>query len=649
MNKKPIVNAILIVLSLLMVGTMALQFAPGGTQTITQMVQGEQGTPAIKVNGQTITAEELREIQTNNPSPFAGQGPALDDDFRTLLISQVIRQELMTQAASDIDVTRADVDAEVTEVRESQGLTDDAAWTDALQRVGLSDSEYRKQVRDGLAIQRKTEQIEAETPEATAEEMQMYYDLNPTLFQTQGRFKGRQLVVDDEEKAAALLAQAREGANFEELARENSLVGAENGGALGALDERGALQAVESLVLPDEVAGAVDSLPAPGLTEVIPSGGQFYIVQVEELLPAETKPYAEVQAEVKEALEESKKRGAVERFMDEQMAGAKIEVVDQEWAYTDPTVAEVGGRSVPYSEVVGRVMQNQQLMMMMQSMDPAQVGEMINTMLKPSVVQQLIQEYAAPSIVEKEGIPVVGTRQDLVSGLIAYGGRDVEVTDEELRAAYDERQDQFATPASAVVSEATFPTREEALAFRQDWQGGDFTPAATKAGAIVSERGQIGPDTDVLEPSVLQAIFEGDLRDVDDVSLSNIVEASDGWKVVAVTELQPGEVLPFEEVRAGLESSLFNEKQASKGEEFVTAQVAALKPVDHLADVLAAQRERVGADEAAPAEGAPPADGAAAPTTDEGASEGEAAPAEAVPAEGTEGAAESAEPATATE
>ncbi|MFC6617169.1 hypothetical protein [Deinococcus radiophilus] len=73
MNKKPIVNAILIVLSLLMVGTMALQFAPGGTQTITQMVQGEQGTPAIKVNGQTITAEELREIQTNNPSPFAGQ------------------------------------------------------------------------------------------------------------------------------------------------------------------------------------------------------------------------------------------------------------------------------------------------------------------------------------------------------------------------------------------------------------------------------------------------------------------------------------------------------------------------------------------------------------------------------------------------
>ncbi|MDO4263587.1 MAG: SurA N-terminal domain-containing protein, partial [Deinococcus sp.] len=130
MNKKTGLNALLIVLALLMVGGMALQFLPGdGAKTITNAVRGEQGTPAIRVNGKAITAEKLQSIQDNNPSPFTSQGKALQDDFRTFMISQVVRQELMAQAASDINVTREDVNAEVTKVREQNSLTDDAAWT----------------------------------------------------------------------------------------------------------------------------------------------------------------------------------------------------------------------------------------------------------------------------------------------------------------------------------------------------------------------------------------------------------------------------------------------------------------------------------------------------------------------------------------
>ncbi|GHF99659.1 peptidylprolyl isomerase [Deinococcus piscis] len=628
MNKKTGLNALLIVLSLLMVGGMALQFLPGDSaKTITNAVRGEKGTPAIRVNGKTITAEELQKIQDNNPSPFAGQSKALQDDFRTFMISQVVRQKLMAQAASNINVTREDVNAEVTKVREDNKLTDDAAWTDALQRVGLSDSEYREQVKEGLAIERKNKEIEAAVPAATEEEMKTYYDLNPTLFQTEQRLKGRQIVVADEDKARELLTQARSGADFADLAKKNSTEGAETGGALGALGEGGALQAVEPVVLPEEVAAAVQALAAPGLTDVVASGGRFYIVKVEELLAPETKPYDTVKEEVKSALETSKKRGAVEAFLDEQVAAAKIEVVDPAWKYEDPTVAEVGGRAIPYSEVVGRVMQNQQLMMMMQSMQGDQLSEMINGMLKPSVVEQVIQEYAAPSIVKAENIPVVGTRQDLVSGLIAYGGRNVKVTDEELRAAYQERQQQFQTPASATVSEATFPSREQALAFRQDWRGGDFTQAATAAGGIVSERGTVQGDTDVLEPSVLQAIFEGELRAVGSTSLTNIVQASDGWKVVSVSDLQQSRVLPLDEVRAGLESSLFNEKQAAEGEKFLSSKVAALKPVNKLDEVLAAQKARVGVDAPADASGAQTTSGAAtsgAQTTSGAASSGAA-------------------------
>ncbi|WP_261663601.1 peptidyl-prolyl cis-trans isomerase [Deinococcus sp. Marseille-Q6407] len=646
MNKKTAVNALLIVLSLLLVGGMALQFLPGdGAQNIMNSIRGEKGTPAIRVNGKAITAEKLKSIEQNNPSPFKAQGGVLQDDFRTFLISQVIRQEVMTQAAGDINVTRQDVDAEVTKVREDNKLTDNAAWTDALQRVGLSDSEYRQQVKEGLALQRQTEEIEKSAPAPTEDEMKTYYDLNPTLFQTEQRIKGREIVLDDQAQAQKVLAQARGGADFAELARKNSKEeNAASGGALGALGEKGALQPVETVVLPDEVAKAVQSLPSPGLTEVVASGGRFYIVKVEELLPPQTKPYEQVKADVKTALEKSKKAAAVEQFMDQQLAAAKIEVVDPAWKYEDPTVAEVNGKKIPYSEVVGRVLQNQQLMMMVQGMNGGQLGDMVNGMLKPSVVEQLIREYAAPTIVQQEGVKVVGTRQDLVSGLIAYGGRDVKVSDQELRKAYEEGKAQFQVPGSAAVSEATFPSREQALAFRQDWQGGDFTKAATKAGGIVSERGTIHPDSDTLDPSVLQAIFEGKLRAVGDTSLTDIVQAKDGWKVVSVADLQPGRVLPFDEVRNTLETSLFNEKQGTKGEEFLSGKVAAFKPVNHLKEVLDAQKARVAAEAPATASGAATS-GAATSETTSGAAASEAAttPAEnesasgaqAAPAEGS--------------
>ncbi len=596
--KKKSTNIIIFVLALLLIGGMALQFLPGGGgQQVINSIRGEKGTPAIRVNGQAITAEHLKEIEKSNPSPFTGDAK-LNDDFRTFLISQVIRQEVMRQAAKDINVTREDVNAEVDKVRENGNLKDDAAWTDALQRAGISDSEYREQTRDSLAMQRKMDEIQANVPAPTAEEMRLYYDLNPTLFQTEQRIKGREIVVDNEDKARELLKKARSGTDFAALARENSLENAENGGALGALGEGGALQAVEPVVLPKEVAAAAVAVSAPGITDVVSSGGRYYIVQVEEVLAPQTKPYEDVQGDVKTALENSKKAAAAEKFLDEQLSQANIEVVDPAWKYEDPTVAEVAGQNIPYSDVVGRVMQNQQLMMMMQSMDGQNLEQVINGMLKPSLVDQLIREYAAPSIVQQEKIPLVGTRADLASGLVAYGGRDVKVTDTDIKKAYQDNITQYQTPASATVSEAIFPNQEQAEAFRRAWQGGDFSHDATQAGGVVSERGTVDPSSGALSPQAAEAVFGDKLRAVGAVSLTVPVQMAGGWGVLAVSDLQPSRTLPLDEVRQSIETELFNQKQAAAGEEFLSAKVEALKPVNHLKEVLDAQAARVPSDAA---------------------------------------------------
>ena len=49
----------------------------------------------------------------------------------------------------------------------------------------------------------------------------------------------------------------------------------------------------------------------------------------------------------------------------------------------------------------------------------------------------------------------------------------------------------------ATLDEASFKDKNQAAAFRTDWNGqGDFVAAASKAGGTVSERGQVSPAPD---------------------------------------------------------------------------------------------------------------------------------------------------------
>lgn len=601
-------NALLVmmgILSLLMVGGMAFQFAPGGPTELAQQFRATRGTPAVTVNGKPITAEYLAEVERSQPFPLAAS-PQLNDDYRIFILEQVIRQELLKQASADIQITRQQVADEVKKVREQQGLTDDKAWTNALAGAGMSDHEYRQQVKDRLAATQRTEQIQATVPAPTDEEMKMYYELNPTLFKSRDRIKARQIVTRTEAEALAAMEQLREGADFDAVAKEKSTRYDQSGSAVGALGEGGALQAVESVVLPAEVASEVDKLHAPGRIGPVASGGMFYIVSVEELLPAETRSFDSVKEEIQTALKASKNNAALEKFLDEEYAKATIVSVSDQWPYINPTVATIEGQNVPYSEVVSRVMQNGQLMAMAQGMPPEQVAELVNSMLKPSLLDGIIEEYAAAIVAEREKLPLVGNRPDLKGGVIAYGGRDTSVSEDELKAAYEERRSQFETLPSATIAEATFKSREAALAFQRDWKGGDFTKDASKAGALVNERGDVSPSDGLIDESLMQAIFSGDLRQAGDVMLSAAVEATDGWKVAAVSNLQRAEVLPFADARSILQQSLFQEKQAAAGEGYLAKQTESMKIERMLDKVLAEQAARV---PAAPAETAPAASG----------------------------------------
>lgn len=614
MNQK-VSRGILLVLAVVLLIGMGYQFMPGMNGL---NLGGQKGTPAFTVNGQTVTVEELETMRRGNQVLSSTDTGVMGDDFKTYMVANAIQRKLVEQASSDIKVSRADVNAEVDKVRESNNLKDNKAWTDALQGAGLTDASYREQVRQGLTIQRKADELKKTAPAATEAEAKLYYDLNNDKFMSDPRIVGRQIVLTDEAKAKALLTQLKAGADFAKLATENSTDADTKGrgGALGAL-ENGSPRPVAQVALPAEVGAAAFALPSPGLTDVIKSGGKFYIVKVEKLVPPSVKPFEEAKVDATTAVTEQKQNATLEAWVKGLEKDVKVEFKDANWKVTDPTVATVSGQNIPYSELLNQVVPNDQVASILQQMPAETAAQLVNGMLKPQIVQQLISGYAAPVIAKKLNLALTGNQQQMVAGLVAYGARDVKVTDADIQAFYTQNIKQFESPASATVNEASFKDKNQALAFRTDWKGtGSFTQAATKAGGTVSERGAVtNTEQDAtLSPELKTAVFNAKtLKAAGEGSLTDVIKVGERYAVGYVTDLKPTATQPLSAVRSQLEPQVLANKKNAAGQAFLTKQIAELKPVDKLADVLAAQAKRVEA--ATPKVEVPKTDGTGATKT----------------------------------
>ena len=596
MNQKLMVRVLLGVLAVLLLAGMLVTFTPSLSS-----FRASRGTPALKVAGETITAEDLDKARQGNPLLALAKDGVLGEDFKTYVVYQQVQQALLKQAASDVKVARSDVAAQVKQIRDGRGLTKNSDWLAFLQQNGYTDASAREQIRDGLAVQQKVKQITDAAPKPTSAEVALYYQLNPDAFKSEARLVAREIVVADPKKAADLLAQAKSGADFSKLASANSLENKARGGALGPL-ENGQPKAVPAVALPQEVATAAFALTSGGLSDVIKSGDRYYVVKVDRVVPIGTKPLSEVKDQASKAVADQKKNAVLERWIDGLQKNADVQVLDKNWGYFNPTAATVAGQNIPYAEVVATMLGNQQFGQLLQQ-GGAQATTLVNTLFKPQVLNSLIQSYAAPIIADKLKLPIAGSRQEQLAELRAYGARDAKVTDADIEQAYEQQKSQFSTPASASVSEATFDDKQKALAFRAAFarSGGDFTAAASKAGGTVAERGRVQGGDEKLAAASEKAVFGGRLSAAGDGSLSEVVEQGGRYSVLYVTELVKASSKPLSEVRAQIRDQLLAQKRDQVGQQFVAAQLKPIKVDNRLGSVLAAEEKRAGASAPKPA------------------------------------------------
>lgn len=485
-----------IILWLISIGllvSMVIAFTPtlGGLFNRTP-TGADSSAPALQVNGQTITELEIARARQNPPFNFGIAGEA-GADLELLLLDSLVRNAVFRQAAASVQVSNNEVRDAVNEFRQSQniaGTRNDQAYLALIGQAGFTDSSFRAFMRDQLRQERYQEQL-VDSVTVTDDEVLAFYEVNTELYQSEERILARQIVLDDQQTAQEVYAQVVAGEDFAELASEFSIERADRAGALGAPAGSTEPQPVGRAALPTQVANAAFALQGEGVTELITVGERFHIVRVEEFIPSGTRPFEEVAEQVREDALIVKQNAVIEQRINELLANADITVpAGSPYSFENPVVATVGDTEIRAAELVRETYLSPNIQ---QALNP-QTAELVATLFKPNILEQLIDRELAYQGAQQLDRQFIGSRDQVVISALNYISRDASFTEDELTEYYDANIDRFTTPASAVMTRVDFATLEEAMAFRQAMlDGTEMLEAVENTSGSLRDLGTVRP------------------------------------------------------------------------------------------------------------------------------------------------------------
>jgi parvulin-like peptidyl-prolyl isomerase len=255
----------LTVLSLVIVS--AILVACGGempTAATPEVTASTQGLAAT-VNGEPISTEDYRKQVAQVEAFFEQEGLDLESEegrerlaqARRQVLEQMIDQELIRQAAVEMDVSIPDAELEshIQEIVEQSGGQEQ--FTQSLQATATSYDDFRQMLLDQLLSEAIFNAVTTSI-DSVAEQVHVRHILLPTR-----------------ERAEEVLTRLQAGEDFAFLSREYSedVSSRERGGDMGFFP-RG--------VMPPEVEDAAFSLDVGEISEIVESPFGFHIIQVLE-------------------------------------------------------------------------------------------------------------------------------------------------------------------------------------------------------------------------------------------------------------------------------------------------------------------------------------------------------------------------------
>lgn len=217
------------------------------------------------------------------------------------IVFKDLYQDLLLRSRADqlgIDVTEAQVDTALGQMRQSFGIKTDEEFRAALASSGLTEALLRSQVRNNLRMRQVMEREVGGRIDIKEEDLRRYYRKNIEQFRVPEQLHLREVVVLDEgglptpEERARVAGEIRQA-----VARGRPLADAAAAHA-GATSNVIDLGWVSPGDLDPSLEAAVWKLPAGALSEPVAGRGGLHLMQVVERRESRIQPFNEVAATI---------------------------------------------------------------------------------------------------------------------------------------------------------------------------------------------------------------------------------------------------------------------------------------------------------------------------------------------------------------
>ena len=317
---------VLLMLALLMLVAWTVRSQPAG---------GEGGEVAAKVNGVSITTQELnRSFQTHVRIPYATveDDPRAKEILRQILDDLIDRELLLQQAKSlKMAVPAQQVDDQMQQL--TQRFPSQEALEQALTAQNVTMDAVKKDVESQMLRQQLVKKEVLDKVNVSARDVQTFYDKNKEKYVEEEQVRARHILIrvpqdvspaDDaklKEKADDALKRAKQGEDFAALAKELSDDGSkENGGDLGFFPRGRMVPAFEE---------AAFTLQSGQMSEVVRTQFGYHIIKAEERKAARALSFDEAQPQVKQDLTQQQTLDRYQQYVEKLRGKAKVEVLLQ--------------------------------------------------------------------------------------------------------------------------------------------------------------------------------------------------------------------------------------------------------------------------------------------------------------------------------
>jgi len=245
------------------------------------------GQALAEVNGGVITVEDFKKEVETLP-PYLRPMAETADGKKELLDTMIVREIIMQQAKKD-------------------GLDKSPAVTEKME-------ELKQRVIVEAFLKKKIEE-QANISDA---DLQKFYDQNKDKFKSGEQVRASHILVKNEAGAQDILAQIKNGGNFEELAKKHSVDAAgAKGGDLGWFGKGSMIPDFEKVVF---------GMKEGDISGVVKTQFGFHIIKLTGKRPAGTRSFEESKDLIKTKLLPEKQQEIFAKLKDELKKGAKFSI-----------------------------------------------------------------------------------------------------------------------------------------------------------------------------------------------------------------------------------------------------------------------------------------------------------------------------------